>query len=840
MRVLLLGLCRGEGKIFIKANIKKSSPDNTLCVWSQGSSSTRFPCNYYQLTNDSKPDRYVLALPIVDFSQKLFVEERDSQRRRVSGFSRTVSYFRATWESRLNYRLRKKLVHDIKDFDKSYQDEQVTLDFLECIPEQSCNNIRVRIVVQGQTTIDRLSLTCIDSHGKAVVVSPTLLNTRTLPSTGQASRKTQEAFISIRIPKEIKSYCFIVHKKSEDETPVESQEHVIFNVLEKNRYSELLEQGINRIKSAQDHDDFDLMFKHNRVKQEQLVKQRKESFQISPLFSIIVLLNETTLGFFCEMVDSVRNQSYQNWELILVQTSLLNNEVINKAEYYSLTDNRIKQIALSANESISENTDTGARFAHGDFICFLDQDDLLEPNLLYEYASAINKRENIDLIYCDEDRIDGNGRHSHPRFKPDFNLDLLRNNNYIRHLICIRESLLPRIGLPESPFDEAQNYNFTLRTCEKARVIHHVGKLLYHWRASDRSVASDTYNEVNANEAGIKAVKNHLERLGIGATVEQSRRLLSYRIAYDIPREQPLVSIIIPNKDNHEILKTCIDSILAKSTYSNFELLIIENNSTSDEIFKYYEVLSSFSNIRIISFQGEFNFSKIINFGVNNTKAEFLILLNNDTELITDNWIDRMLGICLRNDVGVVGVKLYFPDDTIQHAGVTIVPDGAVHSHLNLPRTNWGYLALNDAEQDLSAVTAACLMTKRSVFDMVGGFNEQLAISYNDIDYCLKIRELELLIVYSPEVELYHYESFSRGYETTDEERQRLEKEASYMRERWARYYESGDPYYNHNLSRDSVRARYFGLDWSYPKGLGQKSREMIKRLIKGVRKVLS
>jgi len=841
MRVSLLGLCRSDGKILIKANITKSASDNIISMWSQGDSDTRFPCNYYQVIGNSETERYVIALPIMGFKHKLIIEEIDSQFKRVTLFSKSISHYRAIWESRLNHRFRKKLMRELIYYEKSCQHKQGTMKFLECIPENSCSIIRAKMILQECAEIDRLSIVCIDSSGKTTTVNPVLLNSRTQRSDEHASERTQEALVSIRIPKEIMSYCFIFEEMDSEkpEEHIGPQEHIGFSVLEEFQYLELLEQGITRIKSAQDHADFDLMFKYHRIKQKQLEEQKREVFPISPLFSIVVPLYESLLGPFCEMVESVRNQSYQNWELILVQASPSNSEVISKTEYYLLADNRIKQVMLSTNKGISENTNAGIQVAQGDFISFLDYDDLIEPDLLYEYAAAINKQERIDLIYCDEDKIDEKGCHFDPNFKPDYNLDLLRNNNYICHLLCIRASLLSEIGLLESQYNGVQDHDLTLRACEKARVIHHVGKLLYHWRAKEHSAASDTENKAYADTVGIKAVQGHLGRLGIEAKVEQSRRPFTYRITYAIPQEQPLVSIIIPNKDNKEILKNCIDSILTKPAYPNFEILIIENNSTSEEIFKYYEMLSSFSNIRIINYQGEFNFSRIINFGMKNTGAEYVILLNNDTEVITEDWIERMLGICSRKDVGVVGVKLYFPDETIQHAGIILTSDVAQHSHLFLPRTNWGYRALNDAEQNVSAVTAACFMTKKSAFDKAHGFDEELAVAYNDIDYCLKIRDLELLVVFSPEIELYHYESYSRGYEISEEKKLRLEQEALYMKNRWAKYYNLGDPYYNKNLSADSAKARYYGLDWTYPKQLRHRCKDMIYKLVKRVRRAL-
>ena len=807
MKVSLLGLCRGGGKIFIRARIEKTARENTLSIRSQSCSGTKLPCDYFPFIESNKSNVYIITLPILSITQKLIIDETDSQNTRISTFSKRLSPFWATWESRLNYKLKRKRTLEIKDYDKLFRYNRETIEFYDCIPDDTDIILRAAIIMQEKKNIDNISITCVDSSGVFVAINPLLLNVEVFSLVKYASNKMQKVCVSMRIPKEIKNYYFEFLQE-------ESQNNNSFSVLEATQYIRLLEQCIDRVKNAQDNQNFDLLFKQLCAKEEILEIQRSATFPKSPLVSIVVPLYKTPIRYFCEMTDSVRNQSYQNWELILVQASPENNEVINKADFYLSADDRIRQIVLPFNKGISENTNAGIKIARGDFICFLDHDDLIEPDLLYEYILALNERENIDLLYCDEDKIDEKTIHFDPFFKPDFNLDLLRNNNYVCHLLCIRTSLLFDIGLFDPSLDGAQDHDLVLRACEKARVIHHVSKLLYHWRASGSSVASDTANKAYANEAGIKAVQNHLTRLGIEATVELSRRPFTYRINYAVPKDQPLVSIIIPNKDNSRLLKKCIDSIIEKSTYQNFEVIIIENNSITDEVFKYYRELSNFSNIRIIDFKGEFNFSKIVNFGIDNCSAEYLILLNNDTVIITENWIERMLGICSREDVGVVGAKLYYPDDTIQHAGVIIVPDVAEHSHVNLPRSNWGYLSLNDAEQNLSAVTAACLMTKRSIFNKLNGFNEELAVAYNDIDYCLEIRELNLLIVYTPEVELYHYESFSRGYETTKQKKLRFVQEAAYMRSKWAKYYVFGDPYLNKNLGAKGTAAQYFRPDW--------------------------
>lgn len=543
-------------------------------------------------------------------------------------------------------------------------------------------------------------------------------------------------------------------------------------------------------------------------------KQRKIAFTSAPKFSIIVPLYNTPIPFFNDMAESVKGQSYANWELILVDASPDNQELKARVEHEVARDNRIKSITLAENKGISENTNAGVAAASGDFVSFFDHDDILEPDLLFSYAEAIENNDNVDLLYCDEDKLMPDGKLAQPFFKPDFNIDLLRNNNYICHMLTIRKSLLDTLEPNTKEFDGAQDHNMTLRAVEKARNVHHVAKVLYHWRLSETSTAANADSKPYATIAGIKAVQNHLDRLGLNAKVEQARRPFTYKVTYAAPDSHPLVSIIIPTKDYANILDNCITSIVEKSTYDNYELVIIENNSTENATFEYYDKLQAKypDIVRLVTWEHEFNFSKLMNFGVARAKGNYLLLLNNDTEVITPNWIETMLGICAREDVGAVGAKLYYPDNTIQHAGLCVTGGVAGHLCQSMPKDNWGYFALNDAQQDFSAVTAACIMTKRSEYEKVGGFTEELQVAFNDVDFCLKLREINDLIVYTPEVELYHYESISRGVENNTDKQIRFHKEVAYMNYRWANYYVEGDPYMNPNFTVGEPGNRYYHL----------------------------
>jgi GT2 family glycosyltransferase len=377
--------------------------------------------------------------------------------------------------------------------------------------------------------------------------------------------------------------------------------------------------------------------------------------------------------------------------------------------------------------------------------------------------------------------------------------------NYICHLFVVKRSLMERVGVLQSAYDGAQDYDFILRCTEEAERICHIPKVLYHWRCHLGSTADNPESKRYAFEAGKRAVQAHYDRLGIPATVESGPFYGLYKTTYHW-QEEPLVSIIIPNKDHIEDLKKCMDSIDGKSTYRNYEFIIVENNSTKEETFAFYQELEQRENVRVLYYPDAFNYSKINNFGAQAAQGEYLLLLNNDTEIINPDCIAELLGFCMREDVGIVGARLYYPDDTIQHAGVVLGFGGiAGHAFVGSSRYDNGYFSRIICAQDYSAVTAACMMTKKSVYEQVGGLTEEFCVAFNDIDYCLKVRKAGKLVVYDPAAELYHYESKSRGLEDTPEKIERFNSEAERLTRRWKDEIEQGDMYYNPNLSLDKA-----------------------------------
>ena len=542
-------------------------------------------------------------------------------------------------------------------------------------------------------------------------------------------------------------------------------------------------------------------------------KQRETVFPENICFSILVPLYNTPKNFLIEMIDSVKSQTYENWELCLADGSdTQHGEVGDICRGYAEADKRIKYKKLEENLGISGNTNKCLEMASGEYIGLFDHDDILHPCALYEYARVINEQD-ADYIYCDETTFKGDSIDNMItlHFKPDFAIDNLRANNYICHFSVFSKELIDHTGLFRSEFDGSQDHDLILRLTHNAKKIVHVPKILYYWRSHAGSVASDINAKSYAIDAAKGAVAAHLKQCGFeGFKIESSRAFETiFRIRYKL-LDKPLISILIPNKDHVPDLRRCIDSITTRSSYENYEIIVIENNSTEAGTFEYYETLKKHPSIDVVKYDGEFNYSRINNFGEKSARGEYLVLLNNDTEVITRTWLEELLMYAQRPDVGAVGCMLYYEDYSIQHAGIVLglgAHRSAGHSHYGMNKENLGYMGRLCYAQDVSAVTGACLMTARADYEAVGGLNEDLAVALNDVDFCLKLRHRGLLNVFTPFAELFHYESRSRGTDVTDaaeaKNAERYNKECELFKSIWKEDLEKGDPYFNPNFSLD-------------------------------------
>ena len=519
-----------------------------------------------------------------------------------------------------------------------------------------------------------------------------------------------------------------------------------------------------------------------------------------PLISIVVPVYKPPREFLKQMIASVRQQSYQNWQLCLADGEGSMEPVLRQA---ADEDSRIRYQILDENLGIAGNSNAALELATGEYVGLLDHDDILEKHALYEVVKALNEDPDTDMLYSDEDKVSMDLRvYFDAHLKPDFNLDLLRSNNYICHFFVARKELLDELGgfLPD--YDGAQDYDLILRCSERARKICHIPRILYHWRTHQFSTSENPESKMYCYTSGKLALEAHLKRMGLNADVSLiGDHLGYYRVKYRVTGK-PKISILIPNKDQPDTLKACVDSIREKSTYGNYEIIIIENNSTGTEIFSLYEELKLDPRIRVAVWERDFNYPAINNFGASLAQGEFLLLLNNDTRVITPDWMEELLGTCQRPDVGIVGAKLYYPDDTIQHAGVVMKLAGVCgHVFCGMDRSEPGRFARAVVQQDYSAVTAACMMVKKSVYESAGGMDEAFAVAYNDVDFCLRVRGMGLLVVFTPFAELYHDESNTRGYEDNPEKQKRFTEEKKRLLGRYQEYLEKGDPCYNPNLT---------------------------------------
>lgn len=788
MKLKLKSVCRGLGTVYLcfsKPGFAEQKAES-FCASVSNGSNDYLPSAVYDLPFEGT-ELMVIGFPLMSegvVSVEIVLHLND---RSQNVFSKKFTWSVIKWLSRLNYKFNSDLAFACRDIDRQVYSHQIHVrpTLLVNSSDSSAWISKGIICSPAGETISVKTISALGEQAEDIsVVTGRSIN----KLTGCLSRV--ETDFTLRFPKNGKTYCLVA--SGEERTRAG---FLCFDPASIEFYSGVCSPHFYKSSSPAQYSEL-CAKRHDYLT---MLDSCDIDLRCSLKFSIVVPLYRTPLKFLNEMIDSVANQIYPNWELILVNSTPECAELC--AALGQLTDERMRAITLDSNKGISGNTNFGITEATGDYVVFFDHDDTLDPFALYRYAERIQDCPDTDALYCDEDFLNEAGEYVAPHFKSDFNLDLLRVHNYITHLLCVRASFAKELMLRKE-FDGAQDYDFLLRLVERTQNIYHVPEVLYHWRISDTSTAKSAGNKNYADDAGRRALQEHLDRCGLNGTAELTDSACFYHISYGL-NEEPLVSIVIPNKDSVEVLRRCIDSIVKKTDYRNFEILVVENNSTEDATFEYYGAVSEqYENVRIVTWDGPFNYSAINNYGVGLTSGKYLLFLNNDTEVIESGWLSSMLSFCQREDVGAVGAKLLYPDDTVQHAGVMMIccrnegeMGGPIHVFNNLDRDDPGYMRRAVISQDLSAVTAACMMTKRSVFEELNGFNEDFEVAFNDVDFCLRVRSLDKLVVFDADALLYHYESFSRGYET-GEKKIRFMREQGKLRTAWAEYYVNGDPYH--------------------------------------------
>jgi len=526
------------------------------------------------------------------------------------------------------------------------------------------------------------------------------------------------------------------------------------------------------------------------------------SFQYKPLISVVMPTYNSNSEWLTEAIESVRKQIYPHWELCIADDASTDNTTRSILEHYEKEDMRIKVVYRPQNGHISAASNSALEIANGEWVALLDHDDLLSEHALFWVVDSLQKKPNIELIYSDEDKINSNNRRNAPYFKCDWNKELFYSHNLITHLGVYRTNLLKKIGGFRVGFESAQDYDLALRCieCISPNLIHHIPRILYHWRMHEASTALSADTRSYAMLAGQRALNDHFKRQKITAHAELIG--IGYRVHYSLPKPQPMVSLIIPTRNGLHLIRQCINSILQKTTYQNYEILIIDNGSDDAATLRYLNDLNSEVRVRVVKDNRPFNFSALNNNAVKLARGEFVGLLNNDLEVIAPDWLSEMISIALQPQNGAVGARLWYPNETLQHGGVILGVGGiAGHSHRNMPRHEYGYSARASLTQNLSAVTAACLVIRKTIYEEVGGLDEEnLQVALNDVDFCLRVQEAGYTNVWTPYAELYHHESATRGYENTPEKQARFAKETQYMKLRWGDLL-SNDPAYSPNLT---------------------------------------
>lgn len=544
------------------------------------------------------------------------------------------------------------------------------------------------------------------------------------------------------------------------------------------------------------------------------------SFSHQPLISIVMPVYNVDVKWLELAIASVEAQWYKHWELCIADDASTNMET--RAFLQGLNHSKIQTVFLDRNVNISGASNAALALAEGEYVALMDNDDELTPDALYEVVKAINENEAV-FIYSDEDKIEPDGSCSDPHFKADYAPDMLLSQNYISHLCVIEKRLIDEVGGWQVGLEGSQDYDLYLKVLEKTDRVSHIPKVLYHWRKVPGSTASEFSSKSFAQKAGREALQNALKRREVKGSVEDGKYPGTYRVSYGI-EDTPLVSIVIPFKDKPELLDLCIGSILEKSTYDNFEIIGISNNSQKQATFEAMKTWAKRDErIRFYEYNTPFNYSEINNHAVRQyAKGEHIVLLNNDIEIISPDWIEALLAFSQQSHIGAVGAKLYYPDNTIQHAGVVLGIGGvAGHSHKYFSQDEPGYFARPHIIQNVSAVTAACLMVKKELYESVDGLNENdLKIAFNDVDFCLRLRETGYINIYTPYCEAYHHESKSRGAEDTPEKIARFKHERNFMLNRHADILKQGDPYYNVNLT---LLHENFGLKRTYNTNMKEK-----------------
>lgn len=813
MQVKIKGRCRGEGKTYLWVRARLAD-GCSLAASSVNGSGGMLPCALLPLGLLSKDGwrEYVLVVFTLKRRQITVFSEIDAKGIVLSQKRRLIGPLHSTWSSRFNGVLRKDLCAKIRNYDWKGLGRQSIITIDRCVDKNGAWLFRGSIFVSCSND-ESAFVKVFDPCGEELDTDIYYLSASSASIEDGPDSPLREVRFSVELPAERAirgNFCFLAGN-------IDDPASWCLEALEPHAVKELKEKYWKAFEDAWNDPAYGSWMRRHRITAKRALLQRGTRFDYEPLFSVIVPLYKTPLSFFEEMVESVIDQTYSSWELILVNASPEDTELARLSHAYAQLDDRIKIIEMTGNKGITENTNVGIRESEGDFLCFFDHDDVLEPDILFEYVKALNRNEDIDLLYCDEDKLYPDGHYGTPMFKPDFSIDLLRDNNYVCHMLTVRKSVHEQLETAGKEFDGAQDHNLVLQVAEKGRRIHHVPRVLYHWRISENSTAGNASSKPYATQAGIRAVERHLERMDVQAKVECAHgRAFRYKIEYPLS-DEPLVSLIVPTRGGAS-LQEMLDSVLSRTAYDNFEVVLSVTEECKSEVERL--VLSFSDSVQTISIavsEGEFNYSRAIDAGVEAARGAYYAFMHDDVRVVACDWLEGLLRQCMREDVGAVGPMVCDYDGTIQQAGMFIVDGEVVPSSPGLYKEFPGYVYRPLSTQNLCAVSGVCLMTDKTIFEEVGGLDPVFCKKYGEIDYCFKVRKAGALVVYTPEVVIEHRASMGRGRDCNLSALPAFYREKAAFLDRWADELASGDPYFNRNFSHIASEACTFKLNTEKP-----------------------
>ncbi len=793
MRVKVLGRCRGNGKLYLLLRITGLG-SSSLTVASELDDGTALPSYFVETEQDLGATEGVLVLFGARVKQHVTFRAQTGQAASLIIRPRLVSI-----ASKYNGVFRKALCSDIRNIDSRgiVSGVSISCDLLVPTPNS--------VIVKGQYSTKPGSHAPIvrvhDARGRLVdapcVICPNVKDSSNLESGASSGTYSVE----LDTFDETVSLSLWV-----DDDPVGS-----CYVLRQFHRKQLLKRSDRHFESAFSQPGYDGWLMRHRASADTIAEQSDVQFAHAPLFSVIVPLYKTPLSFFREMADSVLAQSYANWELILVNSTPEERELSDLVSRYEAADSRVRVVTLEKNYGITENTNRGIAAARGDYLCFFDHDDVLEPDILFEYAKAISDNPAINLLYCDEDKLFPDGNFGNPTFKPDFSVDMVRDNNYICHLLTVKRSAYDSIEPSGPELDGAQDHAMVLKIAELGGPIHHVPKILYHWRISETSTAGNSDSKPYATTAGILAVQQHLDRVGVSGTVECSHgRAFRYLVKYPTP-ERTTVSVIAATRGDYSV-GMLLDA-LSSSVCFGVELVLVAPSSrieaVENEVRNYSEKVSA----RVIGVDGTFSISAWLNIGAKASTGDVLVMCHDDIRPVDSDWLDVLVGHALRIEVGAVGTMTVSRDGLIQQAGLALVDGSIVNLSAGVYRESPGYIYFPLTTRNVSAVSGVCLATRRDIFEMVGGLDERLTQSFVDVDYCLRVQQCGELVVYTPEAALYHDARTDGGGAGLGARSPQHYADKAMLMSRWAEVFSSGDPYFNPNFSCNPVDAAQYRFD---------------------------